>query len=423
MRRRLLVAIAGVAAVAVALLAVPLAIVLHRNYTDEDLLRLQRDTVADTRQIDLGASGRDPVELPRGTGSALGAYDLAGRRVAGVGPAVGDAVVRSALRTGRPADRAGGGHLVVAVPLLTGERVSGAVRAKRSDAGAARDTRDAWLLLAAIATGILAVAVLAAVLIARRLARPLERLAGAAGRLGEGDFSVRAPRAGIAEVDAVGEALDATAARLDDLVARERAFSADASHQLRTPLAALRLELEAIELRGGSSAELAAALAQVDRLQATVETLLALARDTPRSEATTDLAALLDDVESRWRGRLAASGRPLRTLVRADAPVAHISLRVATEILDVLLDNARRHGAGAVTVTVREVEGRLAVDVADEGRGFGSDPESAFARRAGGGNGHGIGLPLARSLAHAEGARLAVSRLAPAPVVTLLVAR
>jgi signal transduction histidine kinase len=416
-------AIAGVAAVAVALLAVPLAIVLQRNYSDEDLLRLQRDTVADTRQIDLGARGSDPVELPRGTGSTLGAYDRAGRRVAGVGPLDGDAVVRSALRTGRPADRTGGGHLVVAVPLLTGERVSGAVRAERDDAGAARDTRDAWVLLAAIAAGILALAVLAAVLIARRLARPLERLAGAAGRLGEGDFSVRAPRAGIAEVDAVGEALGATAGRLDDLVARERAFSADASHQLRTPIAALRLELEAIELRGGSSAELAAALAQVDRLEATVATLLALARDAPRSSATTDLATLLEGVESRWRGPLAADGRPLRTVVRAGEPVARVSPRVATEILDVLLDNARHHGAGAVTVTVRDLEGWLAVDVADEGTGFGGDAEAAFTRRTGTGNGHGIGLSLARSLAHAEGARLAVGQPGPGPVVTLLVPR
>lgn len=88
-----MLAIAGVAAVAVALLAVPLAIVLQRNYFDEDLLRLQRDTVADTRQIDLRASGSDPVELPRGTRSALGAYDRAGRRVAGVGPIAADTVV------------------------------------------------------------------------------------------------------------------------------------------------------------------------------------------------------------------------------------------------------------------------------------------------------------------------------------------
>ena len=69
MRRRLVIAIAGVAAVAVLLLAVPLAIVLQRTYRDEDLLRLQRDTVAATRGIDLSARRSDPIELPRSAAS------------------------------------------------------------------------------------------------------------------------------------------------------------------------------------------------------------------------------------------------------------------------------------------------------------------------------------------------------------------
>ena len=119
------------------------------------------------------------------------------------------------------------------------------------------------------------------------------------------------------EVDDVAAALDATAARLGDLISRERAFSADASHQLRTPLAALRIELESIELSGDSAPEIAAALAQVDRLQHTIDTLLAVARDTARSDAVTALRPLLDEVESRWRGRLAADGRPLARARRA----------------------------------------------------------------------------------------------------------
>ena len=88
-------------------------------------------------------------------------------------------------------------------------------------------------------------------------------------------------------MDAVGEVLDATALRLDGMLARERAFSADASHQLRTPLAALRIELEAIGLGEAPPPGLAAALAQVDRLQATIDTLLAVARDTPHAVRAT----------------------------------------------------------------------------------------------------------------------------------------
>jgi signal transduction histidine kinase len=281
----------------------------------------------------------------------------------------------------------------------------------------------AWLALAGLAAVLMVGAALAALLLGRRLARPLERLAVTARRLGEGDFSVRAEPAAIPEVDAVAAALGTTARRLDDLVARERAFSADASHQLRTPLAALRIELEALELRGAGEPEIAAALAQVERLQGTIDTLLAVARDAPRRDAATDLAALVDAAEARWRGPLAAAGRPLRTLVQAERPVTRAAGGVIAEIVDVLLDNGRRHGAGAITVTVRDAGGSLAVDVADEGEGFSGDPEAAFRRRGdgdGAAEGHGIGLALARSLAEAEGGRLAVTRAGPGPTVTLL---
>ena len=418
MRRRLVIAIAAVAGAAVILFAVPLGVVLQRGYRDEDLLRLQRDTIAATRAIDLPSQQGDPVELPRGAGE-LAVYDRSGRRVAGRGPATAPAVVAAVLRSGRPADDAHGGRLVVAVPLLVGERVTGAVRAERSDAGAARDTHGAWLVLAAIAAGVIAAATVAALVLGHRLAAPLERLAVAARRLGEGDFSARAPRADVPEVDAVGRALDATAARLGELVARERAFTSNASHQLRTPLAALRLELEAIELRDGDRAELAVALAQVDRLQSTIDTLLAVARDTHRPDDVADLAQLVDDAEARWRHVLAAEARPLRSRNTTRRPTVRSSRRVVDEILDVLLDNAHVHGTGAVTLTVRELDGWLALDVSDQGEGFADDPERAMGRREGS-DGHGIGLALARELAHAVGGRLVVTCAGPGPVLTLL---
>jgi signal transduction histidine kinase len=420
MRRRLIWAIAGVSAVAVVLLAVPLGIVLGHNYRDEELLRLQRDTIAATRQVDLGGQAGDEVELPP-TRDVLGAYDRAGRRVAGRGPARAPAVVADALRRGRPADATAGGRLVVAVPLLQAERVIGAVRAERDDAGARADTRGAWLVIAAIAAAIIVLATLAAVLVARRLGRPLERLGASARRLGEGDFSARSSPSGIPEIDAVGGALDATAARLDALVTRERAFTRDASHQLRTPLQALRIELEAMELRGAAPAELPAALSQVDRLQATIDTLLAVARDTSRPGTQTDVGALLDAVGERWTGPLAHEGRPLRMVLDAgEHPVAAASPGVVGEILEVLLDNAHRHGSGAVTVGARLVDGWVAIEVADEGPGLGDDPERAFVRRSAQADGHGIGLSLARSLAHAEGGRL-TARVGPCPVLTLMV--
>jgi signal transduction histidine kinase len=290
----------------------------------------------------------------------------------------------------------------------------------RPDDAATRDTHGAWLVLGAIALGIITAAVLASMLLGRRLAAPLERLVVSARRLGEGDFSARAPAAGIDEIDAVGHALDATAQRLDGLVTRERAFSADASHQLRTPLQALRIELEAIELRGDSPPELPKALVQVDRLQTTIETLLAVARDVPRRDTITDAHSVLDGVHARWHGALAADGRPLHLIVDAAKPQMRASSQVAGEILDVLVDNAHKHGAGAVTVAVRKVDAYISIEVSDEGRGLAIPVQEAFARGASARDGHGIGLPLARSLAHAEGGRLIITRSGPAPVISLL---
>jgi signal transduction histidine kinase len=86
----------------------------------------------------------------------------------------------------------------------------------------------------------------------------------------------------------------------------------------------------------------------------------------------------------------------------------------------VLLDNAARHGAGVVGVAVRDLDDWLAIDVTDEGTGFGAEPEAAFTRRTTGSDGQGIGLSLARSLADAEGGRLSVTRTGPGPVVTLM---
>lgn len=415
-----MLAIVAVAAAAVVLLAVPLALALQRAYREEELARLQRDTVAATRTIDIGARSADRIELPAGS-DVLAVYDRGGRLIAGRGPRSADAVVRAVLRGGRTADPVVGGSLLVAVPLLRSERVAGAVRGMRDEAGVVRRTRRAWLALAALAAALIAAAVVAAIVLGGRLARPLERLAVDARRLGEGDFAVRAIPSGVPEVDAVGGALDVTAERLDELVTRERAFSADASHQLRTPLAALRIELEAVELRGAAPPEIPAALGQVDRLQATVDTLLAVARDAPRRTVECDLGVVLDELEARRRGSLAAAGRPLRTAMRAAPPLARVSGPVVAEILDVLVDNAERHGRGAVEVIVHDADGWIAIDVADEGTGFVGDPERAFARRTRSSAGHGIGLALARSLAHAEGGRLTVTRKGPRPVVTLIV--
>jgi signal transduction histidine kinase len=431
MKRRIVLAIAGVAACAVTLFALPLGITLQRGYRVEELLRLQRDTVAATRGIDLTSAGADPVELPR-SDDRLAIYNAAGTRIAGRGPAAGDAIARSALASRRPTGASRGGTLVVAVPLLSGERVTGVVRAERSQAAVARRTHRAWLELGGLAAGLVLIAALAALALGRRLARPLENLGGVARRVAEGDFSARAQPTDIREIDDLGAALNHSTRHIDELVTRERTFSANASHQLRTPLAALRLELEGLALGAAEEPpELTAALAQVDRLQTTIGTLLAVARGTPQAEQTSDLGAIVRDLADRWHGPLAAAGRPLRVTVDLggetgapaggtdEPPLVAMSPTVLREIADVLMQNAQTHGAGAVSLTVRRIGAALALEVADRGTGFGADPEAAFTR--GTGDGDGIGLALARSLADADGARLQITRAGPSPAITLLV--
>jgi signal transduction histidine kinase len=418
-RRRLVRSIVAVAAAAVALFALPLAFAVHNAYQDEELLRLQRDTVAATRAIDIPTHPGDAIELPGGK-DTLAVYNAKGVRIAGKGPTAADRLVRDALRGERPTDAGTGNRLIAAVPLLANERVVGALRAERGDDAVESASRHAWLVLAAIALLLITLAGLVARLLATRLASPLEQLALAASRLGSGDFSARAPSSGVQEADEIAHALDATAKRLDDLVSRERAFSSDASHQLRTPLAALRIEIESMELEGNDAPQLKRALEQLNRVESTIETLLAVARDAPRTATHFNLVDLLDTTAERWRDTLASQGRPLRVRTDKRRHDAAASAEVVREILDVLLDNALRYGAGEVELRVHERDAWLVTEVQDHGQGFASGPDDPFERRDPGAGGHGIGLALARSLAHAEGGSLSIVDAGPHPVVALV---
>src|SRR5437763_1348213 len=133
-------------------------------------------------------------------------------------------------------------------------------------------------------------------------AAPLEDLSRTAQMLGGGDFSVRARPTGIPEIDSAGESLNTTAARLGELVRRERAFSADASHQLRTPLTGLRLGLETAMDSPGADLRTAmgAAIDAADRLERTIEDLLTLRRDPPRDTMPLDVAELTRELEDTW---------------------------------------------------------------------------------------------------------------------------
>ncbi|GIL27195.1 sensor histidine kinase [Actinocatenispora comari] len=423
MRQRILSVGLLAAILAAGLFGIPFAVVLGQLQVAD--ARAEMERVADRTAVDITAdyaTRRTPESIPHSKhGIVLGLYDANGRLTDGAGPARADSAVRSAMTGGQVTTGEDTNELVVAVPVEKGERVTGAVRASTSRSQVYWRTVPTWLTMAGLAL----VGIVAATVFARwqagRLAEPLQRLAGAAGRLGDGDFSVRARTIGIAEIDSVAQSLNSTADRLGGLVTRERAFSADASHQLRTPLTGLRLGLEmALEKPNGDlRPDVLAAIEHADRLERIVDDLLDLARDVPPPNEPLDVAGLLAELRADRLPTLTATGRSLLVVVEGDIPRCAASASAVRQILSVLLDNATVHGAGQITVTARNAGGALAIDVADEGPGTAVSEQLLFARRSGAAAGHGIGLPLARSLAEAEGGRLRLTRPAP-PVFTLL---
>ena len=425
MRRRIVVLTLGAAGLALLLFGAPLAVGLAQFALTEERVALQRlaDSTARSLQHQM-SHGEVPTVLPDGPGDVTVAlYDGQGARLAGPGPAWIGPEVR--LGPGGDADVRDGSSLVVASPVSDTHQIVGLVRV-------AGDPRTVYAALVPWWTGmaVLAGAVLVAVWFlarrqASRLSTPLEELAVDAARLGNGDFSVRPNAAGVEEVDHVVQALDSTARRLDDLLARERAFSAEASHQLRTPLTGLRLQLEAaldgpdVAVRG----VIENGLMTLDRLEQTIDDLLMLAREPRRDRDVTDVAALLREAEREWAGPFAALGRPLELRLDPDVGWVVASAAATRQVLTVMLDNARAHGAGRVRVALREIDdSAVAVDVSDEGDGITPEMLVAVARRRTGDGpcspGHqGMGLALAQRLAAAEGGRLVVN---PPATISLL---
>jgi signal transduction histidine kinase len=422
-RRRILVAIVAITAIAVVLFAVPLAFAVANLYHNEEIVRLEREAAAAAQHVPAEfPTSVDTVELPRGTSTRVFAlYDRSGRRLAGTGPRRADAATRAAFH-GSVHDDTTAGSLIAAVPLTRGEQVVGVIRAAAPASLVDDRTRNAILLMAAIGTGVIAVSAAIAAWQARRLARPVAALARTATALGHGDFTVRSDTTGVAEVDALSDALNRTAEQLDRMLSRERSFSEDASHQLRTALTGLRLTLEAARLDPSIEREAALrdAAAQVDRLDATIDDLLALAREPAGRRAPLVVDPLVDELEATWHARLAAGGRPLRVIVHDNLPATAAAPAAVRQILDVLLDNATRHGAGAVTIETRPAAGGVAIDVRDEGPGVAGDPDRLFERRhRDTARHHGIGLALARSLAEADGGKLQITHARPGPVFSL----
>ena len=420
MTRRLLLSYLSITVFVLLVLEVPLGVVYSRREHDRFAASAALDAgvLASFYEDALEHGGpADPSpasEYARRTGARVVVVDTDGASVVDTdAPVPRDFSSRPEIRTALAGERASGDRrsetldadlFYTAVPVASGGAVHGAVRLTLDAHEVTERVRAVWLALAATAAIVLVVVAGVGWLLARSVTRPVRELRAAANRYAEGDLRpLPPPRSAAPELVGLSESLSSMARRLDELLVEQRAFVADASHQLRTPLTSIRLRLENLQshLPESDAAEVAAITAETERLTAIVGQLLQLARaEEPAPATTVDLAALTRDRVDTWQ----AVAEAAEVALVLDAPGDPVWVAVAEgtveQVLDNLIDNAV-HASGAGTridVAVTRLDHGGALRVADEGPGL-SDEQKALARqrfwRAEQSSGGGTGLGLA----------------------------
>jgi signal transduction histidine kinase len=301
--------------------------------------------------------------------------------------------------------------VAVAVDTAAGRPPAGVVVLARPTSELDERLRVLWAVLAAIAAGVLVAGTIAAVWVGRWAARPLSALDAAAQRLGGGALDTRsAAQQGPPEVRRLASTFNTMAGRLEALVHGNRAMMADVSHQLRTPLAALRLRLDllAADADEATAAELADAQGEVARLSRLVDGLLAVARaesavtvpvSVQVAEVVRDRVAAWSPVAEERAVGLSASGPGQ---IHASLGEGHLE-----QILDNLIANALDAvpAGGQVRVSAQPGGRGAWIVVADDGPGMSrAQQEAAFRRFASTtSGGTGLGLAIVHRLVTSNG--------------------
>jgi signal transduction histidine kinase len=312
----------------------------------------------------------------------------------------------------------------VTVPVLHGDHIVGAVRLTFPNQTVVDQVNSQLQLLIIVAVITLILAGIVGFILSVSVTRRLKLLQRATVFLAEGDLSARADERGAPEIKSLSRSFNLMADRLDGLVAQQRTFAADASHQLRTPLTALRLKLE--RARGmvakdpaGAEVRIAAAEAEADRLGNIIEGLLMLSRTEAKSAPieTFNVAAIARARIEHWQPLAAESA----IKVRYEGPVAALALAVPTaveQIIDNFVDNALSIIPAKSTLTVRVAKSATTVElhVLDQGPGMSADDCARafdrFWRAASDNKGSGLGLAIVAQLARASSA---TATLTPRP--------
>ncbi|TWP46762.1 HAMP domain-containing histidine kinase [Lentzea tibetensis] len=414
MRQRLLLVLLLFSLSAVAAFAVPLLastasertqqFVISRTADLDRFAALPRDVVAD-----------EAVRYTSLYGEEIVIVDASGGVVVESGMDVLDVpdVIESALRN-QPAAPVptvlpwNGGDVLFARPIGTGTRVNGAVVLRASTEATATDVlrRWAWVLAGAVLAAV--ASVLLVLVVARWLLRPLKELDRGVRAVAAGQRRAHVvDTAGPAELRALSESFNRMSDAVTEAADQQRRLIADASHQLRNPMAALRLRVDM--LPGNESV-----VAEVERLESLLDGLLALA--SAESTATevaaggrepelADLGVVVHERVDFWLPSATEAGVAL-TIVDGMPSLVRCPESDLAQVLDVLLDNAIKYGGNTVTIT----HDRAVLTVSDNGPGLSTeDIERAterFWRGRDDRRGTGLGLAIAERLVTARGGTL-----------------
>jgi signal transduction histidine kinase len=343
----------------------------------------------------------------RRRGDLVTVYDSAGRRVAGdpnvpgVTPALAGRIYTAAERQ----------TVLMPVTKDSGTVRLGSVVLSRSTEPLEHRLAVLWTWLGAVSAIALLAAAFIATALARWVSRPLGSLEAAARHLGDGDFTASAPAtAGPQEVRMLAANFNRMAARLEALVSGHQAMMADVSHQLRTPLAALRLRLDVLALQAPAQLadELAGAHGEVARLSRMVDGLLAVARaeNVTAAPVPVRVDAVIKDRSAAWR--TAAEEKAVQLSASAAEPLtARMREGHLEQILDNLLANSLDAvpAGGNIRVSAVMAANRIQVVVADDGPGMSEQQRQTALRRfvSATPGGTGLGLAIVHRLVTADG--------------------
>jgi len=425
MSRRIIAALVAVTIVVLIALEVPLAVTFEHQRTTEAATELERDALAigDLVEDDLESGGSTLLEeavasyqAERGARAVI--VDPSGVALADSAPTaeVGESVGRSfadrpeiaqalagdTTLVTRRSETLGETLQIVAVPVRSGGRVLGAVRVSRSRAEIDEEVRRYQLALGLIALLSLAGCVGLGYAVGRWATGSLGGLQRAAARLERGDLDSRSPvGVGPPEVQELSASFNAMADRLATLIRSSQDFAADASHQLRTPLTAVRLRLDNLAATGGNEAEVEAVLQDISRLEQTIDALLAFTRLEREPIQPTDiaLAPTLRERAGMWGPAADESDVRVTVAEPHDAETAaEFDPNHLEQVLDNLLANAIDAAPPGSSVELW-AQGRgdhVEVHVTDHGPGLtATDRARAFDRHWGmrpGGTGLGLAI-------------------------------